>query len=147
MLQAVVNLPQLAESDARGEEFQRRVRHHAALHAAIMCRILQNRTRIDPPVRQQPRRFSNITETEAWHDVRFRAEERRLLTAASTANSTQQGGASQWTDLRSLWGNCASPSRPSHEEDVALLVTRRNKVVLARKEFLRARQTPVPVIL
>ena len=68
-------LPQLAESDARGEEAQRRERHHAALIAAIVCRIWQDRTRIGPSVRQQPPRFSNITETEAWHDVRFRAEE------------------------------------------------------------------------
>ena len=72
--------PQLAESDARGEEAQRRERHHAALIAAIVCRIWQDSTRVGPSVRQQPRRFSNITETfEAWHDFRFRAEERKLL--------------------------------------------------------------------
>ena len=69
MLQVVVNFSQLAESDARGEEAQRRERHHAALIAAIVCRIWQGRTRIGPSVRQRPRRFSNnITETEAWHD-------------------------------------------------------------------------------
>ena len=45
------------------------------------------------------------------------------------------------------WGNCASPSPPSHEEGVALLVARTcNEVVPAHKEFLRARQTPVPLI-
>ena len=79
LLQVVVNLPQLAESDARGEEAQRRERHHAALIAAIVCRIWQDRTRICPSVRQQPPRFSNITETKAWHDFWFRAEERKLL--------------------------------------------------------------------
>ena len=79
MLQVVVNFSQLAESDARGEEAQRRERDHAALIAAIVCRIWQDRTRIGPSVRQQPRRFSNITETEAWHDSRFRVEERKFL--------------------------------------------------------------------
>ena len=44
------------------------------------------------------------------------------------------------------WINCASPS-PSHEEGVALLVARTcNEIVPAHKEFLRARQTPVPLI-
>ena len=38
MLQAVMNLSQLAESDARREEAHLRVRHHAALIAAIVCR-------------------------------------------------------------------------------------------------------------
>ena len=74
----VVNFSQLAESDAR-EEAQRRERHRAALIAAIVCRIWQDRTRIGPSVRQQPPRCSSITETEAWHDFRFRAEERKLL--------------------------------------------------------------------
>ena len=54
-------------------------RHHAALIAAIVCRIWQDRTRIGPSVRQRPPRFSNISETEAWHDFRCRAEERKLL--------------------------------------------------------------------
>ena len=78
MLQAVVNLSQLAESDARREEAQHRERHHVALVAAIVCRIWRDRTRIGPFVRQRPPRFSNITETEAWHDFRYRAEERPL---------------------------------------------------------------------
>ena len=50
LLQAVVTFSQLAESDARGEEAQRRERHHAALLAAIVCRIWQDRTRIGPSV-------------------------------------------------------------------------------------------------
>ena len=78
-LAEAVNLSQLAESDARLEEAQHRERHHAALIAAIVFRIWQDRTRIGPSVRQRPRRFSNITETEAWRDVRCRAEERKLL--------------------------------------------------------------------
>ena len=41
-----MNLSQLAESDARREEAQLRVRHHAALIAGIVCRIWQGRTRI-----------------------------------------------------------------------------------------------------
>ena len=59
MLQAVVNLSQLVESDARREEAQHRERHHAALIAAIVCRIWQDRTRICPAVRQRPPRFCN----------------------------------------------------------------------------------------
>ena len=44
------------------------------------------------------------------------------------------------------WGNYASPSPPSHEEGVALLLARTcNEVVPAHKEFLRTRQTPVPL--
>ena len=58
-----MNLSQLAESDARREEAQLRVRHHAALIAGIVCRIWQGRTRIGPSVRQRPPRFSNITES------------------------------------------------------------------------------------
>ena len=50
MLQAVMNLSQLAESDTRREEAQLRVRHHAALIAGIVCRIWQGRTRIGPSV-------------------------------------------------------------------------------------------------
>ena len=46
---------------------------------AIVCRICQDRTRIGPSVRWRPPRFSNITETEAWHDFRCRTEERKLL--------------------------------------------------------------------
>ena len=88
-----MNFPQLAESDARGEEAQRRERHHAALIAAIVCNIWQDRTHLGPSVRQQPPRFSNITETEAWHYFRFRVEE-VFATSAYAADSTQ-GGASQ----------------------------------------------------
>ena len=133
-----MNFPQLAELDARGEEAQRRERHHAVLMAAIVCRIWQDRTRIGPSVRQQPPRFSNITETEAWHDLRFRTEELpRLLRAQRIPPRVVQ-----WTHVPC--GSCASPSSPSHEDGVALLVTR-NEVVPARKEFLRAKQTPVPL--
>ena len=74
----------------------------------------------------------------------FTAEERKLLCPKPlrAADSTQ-GGASQWVHVP--WGNCASPS-PSHE-GVALLVARTcNEVVPAHKKFLRARQTPVPLI-
>ena len=64
-LQAVMNLSQVAQSDARREEAQHRERRHAALIAAIVCRIWEDRTRIGKSVRQRPPRFSNITETEA----------------------------------------------------------------------------------
>ena len=73
------NLSQLAESDARRNGAPYRERHHVALIAAIVCRIWQDRIRSGPSVRQRPLRFSNITETEAWHDDRCRAEERKLL--------------------------------------------------------------------
>ena len=142
-----MNLLELAESDARRDEAQLRERHHAALIAAIVCRIWQGRTRIGPSVRQRPPRFSNITQTGAWRDVRCRAEEgaETLLpyTTACTADSTQ-AGASQWVHFPR--GNRALPS-PSHKEGVALIVARTcNEVVPAHKEFLRARQTPVPLI-
>ena len=139
-----MNLSQLAKSDARREEAQYRERHHAALIAAIVCRIWQDRTRIGPSVRQRPPPFSNITETEAWHDFRFRAEERKG--AESPLPHCVHCGlqASQWVHVP--WGNCSSPS-PSHEEGVALFAARTcNEVVPAHKEFLRARQTPVPLI-
>ena len=45
-----MNLSQLTESDARREEAQLRVRHHAALIAGIVCRIWQGRTRMGPSV-------------------------------------------------------------------------------------------------
>ena len=64
LLQAVMNLSQLAESDARREEAQHREQHHAALIATIVCRIWQDRTRMTrmgPSVRQRPPRFSIIT--------------------------------------------------------------------------------------
>ena len=54
-------------------------------------------------------------------------------------------GASQCVHVP--WGNCASPSPPSQKGGVALLVARTcNEVVPAHKKFLRARQTPVPLI-
>ena len=82
LLQGVMDFAQLAESDARGEGVQSRERHHAALIAAIVCNIWQDRTCFGLSVRQQPLRFSNVTETEAWRDFRFRAEEfPRLLRA------------------------------------------------------------------
>ena len=80
--QVVMNFLQLAESDACGEEALRRERHYASLIAAIVCRIWQDRTRLGPSKRQQPPRVSNITETEAWHDFRFRAEEFSRLVRA-----------------------------------------------------------------
>ena len=131
-------LSQLAESDARRDEAQHRERHDAALIVAIVCRIWQNSSRIGPSVRKRPPRFSNITETETWHDLRFRTEELpRLLRAQRIPPRVVQ-----WTHVPC--GSCASPSSPSHEDGVALLVTR-NEVVPARKEFLRAKQTPVPL--
>ena len=109
-----MNFPQLAESDARGEEAERRERLHAALIAAIVCDIWQGQTSLGPSVRQQPSRFSNITETIAWHDFRFRAGgvsatllQVTIKTSACTADSTQ-GGVSQWTHVP--WANFASPS-------------------------------------
>ena len=39
LLQVVMNVAQLAESDARGEEAQRRERLHVALIAVIVCSI------------------------------------------------------------------------------------------------------------
>ena len=137
MLQAVMNLSQLTESDARREEAQHRGRHHATLIAAMMCFIWQDRTRIGPSVRQRPLRFSNISETEAWHDVRCRAEERKLL-CPKPLRALQiprrvvlrSGSTFHGKNARLL---------PSHEEGVALLVARTttcNEVVPVHKEFL-----------
>ena len=142
-----MNLSQLAESDARREEAQLRERHHAALIAAIVCRIWQDRTRIGPSVRQRPPRFSNITETEVWHDFGCGAEEREL---PSALNHCVHCGFHAWwcfaVVARSM-GKMRFAFSPSHEEGVALLVAPTcNEVVPAHKEFLRARQTPVPLI-
>ena len=149
LLQAVMNRSQLAESDARREEAQLRERHHAALIAAIVRRIWQGRTRIGPSVRQRPPRFSNITKTGAWRHFRCGAEEERKLLCPKPLRALRiprrVSGASQWVHVP--WGLCASPSPPSQKEGVALLVARTcNEVVPAHKEFLRARQTPVPLI-
>ena len=141
-----MNLSQLAESDAHREEAQHRERHHAALIAAIVCRIWQDRTRIGPSVRQQPPRFSDITETEAWHYFRFRAEERKLLClkplrALRIPRRVVLRGGSRFH------GETAPSPSPPHEEGVALLIARtRDDVVPAHKEFLRAKQTHVPLI-
>ena len=140
MLQAVVNLSQLVELDARREEAQHRDRDHAALIAAIIvCRIWQDRTRIGPSVRQRPPRFSNISETEAWRDFRFRAEERKLLCLNHCVHCGFHAAWCFAVGPHVPWGNCASPS--------PLLVARTcNEVIPAHKEFLRARQTSVPLI-
>ena len=64
---------QLAVSDARGEDAQRKER-------VVDCGyrvedLARDRNRLGPSVPQQPPRFSNVTVTEAWHDFRFRAED------------------------------------------------------------------------
>ena len=138
--------PLAAGRVGRREEAQHRERHHAALIAAIVCRIWQYRTRISPCVRQRPPHFSNITETEAWHDFRCRAEERKLL-CPKPLPALRIAGRVVLRSGSVPWGNCASPSPPSREEGVPLLEERTcNEVVRAHKEFLRARQTPVPLI-
>ena len=134
LLQAVMNLSQLAESDARRGEGQHRERHHAALIAAIMCRILQDRTRIGPSVRQRPPRFSNITETEAWHDFGCRAEERNLSALNHCVHCGFHAGWCFAVGPRSMGKLRFAFS--SHEEGVALLVAHTcNEVVPAHKEF------------
>ena len=75
LLQLVMSFAQLAESDRLGEEAQRRERNHAAMIAAIVCNIWQDRTQLGPSVRHEPPRFADITEQEAWHDFRFRAQD------------------------------------------------------------------------
>ena len=113
-----------------------------------MCRIWQDGTRIGPSVRQRSPRFSNITETEAWHVFRFRAEERKLLCPKPLRSlRIPRRVVRRSGSVHVPWGTCASPSPPSQKEGVALLVARTcNEVVPAHKEFLRARQTPVPLI-
>ena len=141
-----MNVSQLAEPDARRGGAQHRGRHHAALTAVMVCRISQDRTRIGPSVQQHPPRFSNITETEAWHDFRCRAEERKVLCTKPLRALRIPRRVVLRSGFHVPWGTCASPS-PSHEEGVALLVARTcNEVVPTHKEFLRARQTPVPLI-
>ena len=142
-----MNLSQLAESDARREEAQHRERHHAALIAAIVCRIGQDRTRIGPSVRQRLPRFSNITDTKSWHDFRCRAKERKFL----CPKPLRALRIPRRVVLRSgstFHGETALRLPPSLKECVALLVARTtcNEGVPAHKEFLRARQTPVPLI-
>ena len=112
-----------------------------------MCLIWQDRTRIGPSVRQRPPRFSNITETEAWHYFRCRAEERKLL----CPKPLRALRIPRRVVLRSgstFHGETALRLPPSLKECVALLVARTtcNEGVPAHKEVLRARQTPVPLI-
>ena len=142
-----MNLSQLAESDARREEAQFRVRHHAALIAAIVCRIWQGRTRIGPSVRQRPPRFSNTPRLE--RGVTFgvgQRKERKLrpkpLRALRIPRRVVLHSGS------TFHGETALRLPPSLKECVALLVARTtcNEGVPAHKEFLRARQTPVPLI-
>ena len=133
-----MNVSQLAEPDARRGGAQHRGRHHAALTAVMVCRISQDRTRIGPSVQQHPPRFSNITETEAWHDFRCRAEERKVLCTKPLRALRIPRRVVLRSGFHVPWGTCASPS-PSHEEGVALLVARTcNEVVPTHKEFLRA---------
>ena len=109
--------------------------------------LVPHLARYDSSVRQQPPRFANITENEAWNDFRFRAEERKLLCPRPprSLRIPRRVVLRSWVHVP--WGNCASPSPPSREEGVALLGARNcNEVVPAHKEFLRARQTPVPLI-
>ena len=127
-----------AGSDARPEEAQYRERHHAALIAAIVCRIWQDRTRIGPSVRQRPPRFSNITETE-WHDFRGRAEERKLRALRIPRRVVLRSGSTFHgeTALRLLLRRLS----------VALLVARTwNEVVCSQGVFTRE-TNPVPLIL
>ena len=100
----------------------------------VDCGYRQDRSRIGPSVRKRPPRFSNITETEAWHDFRCRAEERKLLCPKPLrALRIPRRVVLRRGSVHVPWGNCASPS-PSHEEGVALLVARScNEVVPAHK--------------
>ena len=89
-----MNLSQLAESDARREEAQLRERHHAALIAAIVCRIWQGRTRIGPSVRQRPPRFSSITETE--RGVTFGVGQRKERNSSALNHCVHCGFHAEW---------------------------------------------------
>ena len=66
---------QLAESDRLGEDAQLKERNHAAMIASIVCSIWQDRASRGPSVRHPTPRFEDITEQEAWNDLRFRAED------------------------------------------------------------------------
>ena len=141
MLQAVLKFSQLAESDPRAEETPRREQLHAALIAAIVCRIWQDRNRIGPSVRQQLPRFSNITETKAWHDFRFRAEERGNSSALNRC--VHCGFHAGWcfaVGPRSMWKLRFAFSVASGRRCSACSTC--TEVVPAHREFLRARDRP-----
>ena len=145
MLQAATNLLQLAESDARREEAQHRERHHAALIRRLSCAASVKIGLVSVHLCDGGHRAS-LTSPRLKRGMTFgvgqRSANSSALTTACTADSTQ-GGALQWVHVPR--GNCASPSPPSHEAGVALLVARTtcNEVVPAHKEFLRTRQTPI----
>ena len=143
MLQAVLKFSQLAESDPRAEETPRREQLHAALIAAIVCRIWQDRNRIGPSVRQQLPRFSNITETKAWHDFRFRAEEfPRLLRAQRIPRRVVfRNGSTFYGETVLLLIFSVARARGCSACNTC------NEVVPAHMEFFRAKQTPVPLFL
>ena len=109
----------------------------------IVCRIWQDRTRTGPSVRQQPPRFSDITEPEAWHDFRFRAEERKLL-CPKPLRALQIPRRVALRNGSTFHGETAL--RLLRRRRKALLCNACNEVVPVHKEFLRARQTPVPLI-
>ena len=137
LLQVVMNFPQLAESEARGGEAQRRERHHAELIASIVCNIWQDQTRLGPSVRQQPTRFSNITETEAWQEQRrFRdfCVHCGFHAGWCFAMDPRSMGKLRFTFSVALGRRCSACNTC-------------NEVVPAYKEFLLAEQTPVPLIL
>ena len=129
-----MNLSQPAESDARRQQAQHRERHHVALIAAIVRRVWQDGSRMGPSVGQRPPRFSNITETKAWHDFRCRAAEVPLLCPKP---------------LRALWipRSVVLRSGSTFHGETALRLLRRmskalrNEVVPAHKEFY-ARDRP-----
>ena len=75
LLQVVLAFAQLAESDLQGEEAQRRERHHAALVAAVVCNIWKDRTSLGPSVRTLLPRFSDLTDTQSWHEFQMRQED------------------------------------------------------------------------
>ena len=103
---------------------------------AIVCRICQDRTRIGPSVRQRPPCFSNISDTEAWHDFRCRAEEFPLL----CPKPLRALRIPRRVVLRSgstCHGETALRLPPSLKECVALLVARAMRESLLTRSFTR----------
>ena len=142
-----MNLSQLAESDARREEAHLRVRHHAALIAAIVCRT--GKVGLVSVHLCDSGHHASPTSPRLERGVTFgvgQRKERKLCPKPLRALRIPRR-----VVLRSgstFHGETALRLPPSLKECFALLVARTtcNEGAPAHKEFLRARQTPVPLI-
>ena len=135
-----MNLSQLAESDTRREEAQHRERHHAALIAAIVCRT--GKVGLVSVHLCDSGHHASPTSPRLERGVTFGVGQRKERTLCpKPLRALRRSGSTFHVET-------ALRLPPSLKDCVALVVARTkcNEGVPAHKEFLRARQTPVPPI-